>query len=297
MKLKSIFKLLRIHQYIKNLCVFATLLFAFHFTVEGLAQAVLAFVLFSLIASSIYVFNDLMDIEEDRQHPTKRFRPLASGDITKREAYVLTTTLAGVSLLTASLFAPKLACVLGFYFLLNIAYSVRLKHIPIVDIFFIATGFVLRVFAGAFATGVPASMWIIIMTFLLALFMALAKRRDDVLLASEGRATRKNIDGYNLEFVNAAMSVMSAVIIGSYIQYTVSEEVVQRLGTHYLYLTSMFVILGIMRYMQITFVQGASGSPTTIFLKDRFLQLTILLWLLAFFGIVLADGTITAVLR
>jgi 4-hydroxybenzoate polyprenyltransferase len=200
-------------------------------------------------------------------------------------------------LLTASLVAPKLACVLGFYFLLNLAYSVRLKHIPIVDIFFIATGFVLRVFAGAFATNIPPSMWIIIMTFLLALFMALAKRRDDVLLTSQGRATRKNIDGYNLEFVNAAMSVMSAVIIGSYIQYTVSEEVVQRLGTHYLYLTSVFVILGIMRYMQITFVQGASGSPTTIFLKDRFLQLTILLWLLSFFGIVLADGTITAVLH
>lgn len=297
MKLKNIFKLLRIHQYIKNLCVFAPFLFAFHFTIEGFVQSALAFVLFSLIASSIYVFNDLMDIEEDRQHPTKQFRPLASGNVTKREAYILLTTLAGVSLLTASLVAPKLAGVLGFYFLLNIAYSVRLKHIPIVDIFFIATGFVLRVFAGAFATGIPPSMWIIIMTFLLALFMALAKRRDDVLLASEGRATRKNIDGYNLEFVNAAMSVMSAVIIGSYIQYTVSEEVVQRLGTHYLYLTSMFVILGIMRYMQITFVQGASGSPTTIFLKDRFLQLTILLWLLSFFGIVLANGIITAVVR
>lgn len=297
MKLKSIIKLLRIHQYIKNLCVFAPLLFAFHFTIEGFAQAMVAFVLFSLIASSIYVFNDLMDIEEDRQHPTKQFRPLASGAINKREAYSIIAVLAGVSMLTASFVDPRLAGVLGFYFLLNIAYSIRLKHIPIVDIFFIATGFVLRVFAGSFATDIPPSMWIIIMTFLLALFMALAKRRDDVLLASAGKATRKNIDGYNLEFVNAAMTMMSAVIIASYILYTISEEVVTRLGTHYLYLTAVFVILGIMRYMQITFVEGASGSPTTIFLKDRFLQITILLWLLSFFGIAIADGTMLTALH
>lgn len=297
MKPKSILKLLRIHQYIKNLCVFAPLLFAFHFTAEGFVQATVAFVLFSLIASSIYVFNDMMDIEEDRQHPTKRFRPLASGAVSMREAWLLIAGLAVISLLAAWFVDLRLAGVLGFYFLLNIAYSVRLKHIPIVDIFFIATGFVLRVFAGAFATDIPPSMWIIIMTFLLALFMALAKRRDDVLLASEGLATRKNIDGYNLEFVNAAMSVMSAVIIGSYILYTISEEVVHRLGTQYLYLTAVFVILGIMRYMQITFVEGASGSPTTIFLRDRFLQITILLWLLSFFGITLADGTIMQAVR
>lgn len=124
------------------------------------------------------------------------------------------------------------------------------------------------------------------MTFLLALFLAIAKRRDDVILSNKGKETRKNIDGYNLEFVNAVMVFMSGVIVVSYILYTVSDDVIKRLHTENLYLTSSFVILGIMRYMQITFVEENSGSPTKIVLKDRFLQITILLWLLSFFLVV-----------
>ena len=282
----NIIKLLRPHQYIKNLFIFAPLLFSFHFILNDVINTILAFILFSLLASSIYVLNDYMDIEEDKKHPKKKFRPLASGKINKNTAKILIIILSSISLVSAYLFNVHLFIVLMIYFILNIAYSLKLKHITIVDIFIIATGFVLRLFAGASVIETPLSMWIIIMTFLLALFLAVAKRRDDVLLSSQGKETRKNIDGYNLEFVNAVMVFMSGVIVVAYILYTVSEEVIKRLNTEYLYLTSFFVILGIMRYMQITFVEENSGSPTKIVLKDRFLQITILFWLLSFYIVV-----------
>lgn len=227
-----------------------------------------------------------MDIKEDQQHPTKKFRPLASGKVSKSTAKIMIVSLSGFSLITSYIFSPSLFTILLIYFILNILYSLGLKHITIVDIFIIATGFVLRLFAGSSVIDAPLSMWIIIITFLLALFLALAKRRDDVLLASKGKEIRKNIDGYNLEFVNASMVLMSGVVLVSYILYTVSESVMEKLGTQYLYLTTFFVLLGIIRYMQITFVEQNSGSPTKIVLKDRFLQLTILGWIVSFIVIV-----------
>ena len=284
--MKNIIKLLRLHQYIKNLFVFAPLFFSFSFIEKDIINTTIVFVLFSLIASSIYVLNDYMDIEEDKQHPKKKYRPLASGRVGKNTAKILIVLLSSASLISAYLINVNLFVVLVVYFILNIAYSLKLKHITIVDIFIIATGFVLRLFAGASVIENQLSMWIIILTFLLALFLAVAKRRDDVLLAFEGKETRKNIDGYNLEFVNATMVFMSGVIVVSYILYTVSGEVLTRLHTQHLYLTAFFVILGIMRYMQITFVEGNSGSPTKLVLKDRFLQITIVLWLVSFFIIV-----------
>jgi len=246
----------------------------------------MAFILFSIIASSIYIFNDYMDIDEDRKHPSKRNRPLASGKISQKTARYLFLGLSSVSLISSFVVSLDLFIILLIYFMLNIAYSLKLKHIPIVDIFIISTGFVLRLFAGSSTIDAKLSMWIIIMTFLLALFLAIAKRRDDVLLSLQGQKTRKNIDGYNLEFVNAVMVLMASVIIVSYILYTVSAEVTSRLQANYLYLTAFFVILGIMRYMQVTFVEEKSGSPTKIVLKDKFLQVTILCWLISFFIVV-----------
>lgn len=284
--MNNIIKLLRPHQYIKNLFVFAPLFFSFNFVLDDVINTFIVFILFSLIASSIYVLNDYMDIEEDKQHPKKKFRPLASGKVSKNSAKILFLLLSVISLISAYFLNTNLFLVLIIYFILNVAYSLKLKHITIVDIFIIATGFVLRLFAGASVIENQLSMWIIIMTFLLALFLAVAKRRDDVVLASQGKETRKNIDGYNLEFVNAVMVFMSGVIVVAYILYTVSEEVIRRLNSEYLYLTSFFVILGIMRYMQITFVEQNSGSPTKIVLKDKFLKITILLWLASFFVVV-----------
>jgi len=284
--MKDIITLLRPHQYVKNIFIFAPLVFAFNLSQDALLNAAVAFILFSILASSIYILNDYMDIEEDKKHPTKCNRPLASGVISKKSAITLFLILSTLTLFISSMFSQNLFYVLLAYFLLNVSYSLGLKHISLLDIFIIATGFVLRLFAGAQVTDTPLSMWIIIITFLLATFLALAKRRDDVLLSLEGKETRKNIDGYNLEFVNAAMVLMSGVVIVSYLQYTVSPEVITRVGSEYLYLTTLFVVLGILRYMQITFVEGASGSPTKVLLKDRFIQITLLLWLLSFIAIV-----------
>ncbi|MFA5233747.1 MAG: UbiA prenyltransferase family protein [Sulfurimonas sp.] len=281
--MKEVLKLFRVHQYIKNLFIFMPLLFSFSYTnLDDNLNTLIAFILFCLLASSIYIFNDLMDVNEDRAHPKKKFRPLASEKVSTNSAKALISLLSISSLSISLIISVELFAVMLIYFLLNISYSLKLKHIAILDIFIIATGFVLRLFAGSAVTGISLSMWIILMTFLLAIFLALAKRRDDVLLSLEGQETRKNIDGYNLEFVNAAMVLMAGVVIVSYIQYTISPEVIDRLDTEYLYITSFFVILGIFRYMQITFVEQDSGSPTKVVIRDRFLKVTIFLWLLTF---------------
>jgi len=281
--LKTIYTLLRVPHYIKNFFVFAPLLFSFQYSAVFFLRTSLAFFLFSLVASSIYIINDLVDIEEDRQHPEKQYRPLASGRISRTVAFLISTGLVLTALIVAFFLNVQLAAILLAYYILNIFYSLKLKHIVIIDICTIAVGFILRIFAGAVAADVSISMWLILMTFLLALFLGLAKRRDDVLLAEQGRDTRKNIDGYTIQFVDSTMTLMAGVIIVSYIQYTISKDVMARLQTENLYLTSFFVILGIMRYMQVTIVESASGSPTKIVLTDTFLQITIFLWLASFF--------------
>jgi 4-hydroxybenzoate polyprenyltransferase len=164
------------------------------------------------------------------------------------------------------------------YLAINLAYSLGVKHAAIVDLMCISVGFVLRVFAGGAASGVTPSHWIVIMTFLLALFMGLAKRRDDLLLAACGSKTRKCLDGYSLEFVSLCMAVMAGVVIVSYILYTLSPDVMAKHGTDQLYLTSFWVVAGVLRYMQITFVESRSGSPTQVLLRDPFIQACIVLW-------------------
>ncbi len=286
--MKDIFLLIRPQQYIKNMFIFMPLFFMGQIADGGLLlRAFLAFIAFSASASAIYILNDYQDIEEDRLHPKKKYRPLTSGAITKISAILIMLVLfvIGISLMASiSLEALSILCI---YIALNIAYSFRLKHIAILDVVIIAIGFVLRVFVGATVTGVPTSMWIVIMTFLLALFLALAKRRDDVLLfESTGKQMRKVIGGYNLQLIDGAMMIMGSVVIVSYILYTTSAEVIERMGSEYIYLTALFVILGIMRYLQIAFVEIDSGSPTKIVFKDRFMQITIISWLCSFAWII-----------
>ena len=177
----------------------------------------------------------------------------------------------------------KAVGILAAYVVMNIAYSFYLKHVAILDVVIIAVGFALRLFIGSAVTDIPLSKWIVIMTFLLALFMALAKRRDDVLIYLDtGKKMRKVIDGYNLQFLDTAMAIMASVVIVAYIIYTTSPEVIARVHSEYLYLTALFVILGIMRYLQIAFVLKDSGSPVKIVLKDRFMQLILLGWIVSF---------------
>ncbi len=286
--MKNIFLLIRPQHYIKNMFIFMPLFFMGEIGDGGLLlRALLAFIAFSASASAIYILNDYKDIEEDRLHPKKKYRPLASGMISKKTAISIMAIffVIGTSLMaTISMQALAILCV---YITLNIAYSFHLKHIAILDVVIIAIGFVLRVFVGAIVTGVPISMWIVIMTFLLALFLALAKRRDDVLLyESTGKQMRKVIGGYNLQLIDGAMMIMGSVVIVSYILYTTSPEVIERMHSEYIYLTALFVILGIMRYLQIAFVEIDSGSPTKIVFRDRFMQITIISWLCSFAWII-----------
>ena len=284
MQLSALIKLMRPHQYIKNLFIFLPLFFALKITDTALlTNAIIAFIAFSLTASAIYTLNDYHDIEEDRQHPKKKSRPLASGAISKSQAIIIMAVFGTAGFALMATLSLKAAGILAAYVLMNIAYSFYLKHVAILDVTIIAIGFVLRLFIGSAVTGIQLSMWIVIMTFLLALFMALAKRRDDVLIYLDtGKKMRKVIDGYNLQFLDTAMAIMASVVIVAYTIYTTSPEVVARVNSEYLYLTALFVILGIMRYLQIAFVLKDSGSPTKIVLKDRFMQLTLLGWVFTF---------------
>ncbi len=279
----DIIRLVRPHQYIKNLFIFLPLFFASRITDPGLlGRALVAFLAFSLVAGAVYILNDSLDIEEDRRHPRKKYRPLASGAVTIRRAMGFMTAFAlagGVLMASVSLQA---LFILLLYVALNIAYSFSLKHVAILDVTIIATGFVLRLFVGSMATGVELSMWIVTMTFLLAMFLALAKRRNDVqLYLDTGKKTRKAVDGYNLRFLDTAMAVMASVVIVAYTIYTTSAEVVERVHSDHLYLTALFVIIGVMRYLQITLLDKNSDAPTTIVLKDPFMQLTLIGWMAA----------------
>jgi decaprenyl-phosphate phosphoribosyltransferase len=285
--MKNILKLLRPGQYLKNVFVFAALFFSFSFfNFEKTYMSVLTFIVFSISASGVYILNDIFDIEEDRKHPEKKHRPIACGDVSKGTAYVLLTALMLSSLVASYLINMSFLLIIAAYILINVLYSLELKHISVLDVVMVATGFLLRVLAGGAVTGIYISMWLIIMTFLLALFPGIAKRREDVILNEKGMQTRKNVDGYNLEFINASMVLMAGVIIVSYILYTVSGEVQTKFGTHNLFYTSFFVLVGILRYMQITFVEDNSGNPTNLLYGDRFLQLTIVSWISVFFVIV-----------
>jgi len=292
-KITAYIQILRPSHYLKNGFVWLPLFFGYKLQdPTAVLQTACAFLAFCLVASCVYILNDMADAAEDRQHPVKKKRPLASGVMSRLEAAILFVILLVLSgALSAAFFQKEFLFVMGGYIILNVAYSIFLKHLAIIDVVCIAIGFVLRIFAGGIAANVLVSPWIIIMTFLLALFLALAKRRDDLLLADRGHTVRKSLAGYNLEFVSMAMGVMASVIIVAYILYTVSAEVVERHGSHKLYITGLWVIVGLLRYMQATFVEKRTGGPTQVLLKDTFLQVVIVLWLATFYILLYGSGT------
>ncbi|MEN7550722.1 decaprenyl-phosphate phosphoribosyltransferase [Rapidithrix thailandica] len=281
-------KLLRPHHWVKNLFLFVPLFFSGDiFNLPKLMELTIGFFAFSLVASCIYVLNDLKDIEADRMHPKKCKRPLASGAVSKPTAYILLAVcfITGAGL--AAYLHPKFLFITGVYFCLNLSYSLGLKHVSILDVIIVAIGFVLRVKAGGAIASVHISIWLTIMVFLLALFMAVAKRRDDVKLKMDtGKDVRKASANYNMDFLNVVLALISAITIVAYLMYTVSPHSIEHYGTHRLYHTCLFVIGGIFRYLQITYVENNSGSPTHILYKDRFLQLTIVGWVLSFYFII-----------
>jgi 4-hydroxybenzoate polyprenyltransferase len=281
-------KLLRPKDWAKNLFLFIPLFFSGDlFRQELYPMLLMGFLAFSFVASSIYILNDYRDIEDDKKHPVKSSRPLASGAVSKSAAVIIGILLLIAGFTIAYFIKDKFLFVLAIYFALNLGYSFGLKTIPILDIMIVATGFVLRVKGGAVIASIGISEWLNIMVFLLALFMAIGKRRDDVLLKlSSGTDMRKSVKGYNLEYLNVVLALVCAVIVVAYFMYTMSPEVHERMGTYRLYYTCLFVLGGIMRYLQIIFVQASSGSPTKILYRDRFIQATIVLWVLSFYLII-----------
>ena len=291
--MSSILKLIRPQQWLKNVFVLIPMFFGGSLLDPGdIRASVLTFLAYSFVASSVYCINDIKDVEADRRHPVKCKRPLASGALTMGAAWMLTA----LTLVLAAAFTAMLGCkehilkvggILLFYYVLNIFYCVKLKQYAIVDVCVVAFGFVLRVLAGGYATDIVPSKWLVLMTFLLTLFLSFAKRRDDVLRMNEtGEPPRKNTIRYNLTFINQAITVSASVTLVCYIMYTVSPEVVARFGSDMLYLTSVFVLLGLLRYMQITVVDKKSGDPTKMVLRDRFTQLVIAAWALTFLVII-----------
>ena len=279
--LKSVMVLLRPQQWLKNLFVLAPAFFAGSFLeVEVMRESLLTVLCFSALASSVYVYNDWIDRIADSRHPEKSKRPLASGAISGRTAF-----FTGIFVLLFSFFIGfaflnhQVLTVAGIYLVLNLAYTLNLKKIAILDVSCIAVGFVLRLLAGSAATGIELSSWIITLTFLLALFLALAKRRDDVVREQRGEErTRSSIKGYNLGFLDQAMTIMGSVVIVAYLQYCHAADRTIPIISSKLYLTAAFVVIGLLRYMQLALVEERSGNPTRILIEDRFTQMNLLIW-------------------
>ena len=281
----NILKILRLHQWVKNTFIFIPLFFGGSlFDMEDWTSSLVAFVAFSFAASAIYSINDIVDVEADKKHPKKCKRPIAAGLVSKRQASLLAIILAIAALALPFLLNNwMLSVVIALYLAMNLCYCIRLKHYAIIDVCIVAMGFVMRIVAGGVATDIVLSRWIVMMTFLLTLFLSFAKRRDDVLIMNEtGMAPRKNTSRYNLTFINQAITITGGVMLVCYIMYTVSPEVIERFNSPNLYMTSFFVILGLLRYIQLTVVDERSGEPTRLVLSDRLIQLIIAGWIISF---------------
>ena len=271
---------MRPEHWVKNLFLFVPAFFAARLSEPAvLGRTVLAFAAFSLTASAVYVLNDLADAAHDRQHPLKCRRPVASGSVSQRAALLLMAALLLSGCTLAFTLGREVLLVCLLYFGLNIFYSFFLKHIAIVDIALIGLGFLLRVSAGGAAAGVAVSQWLIVLTFLLALILALAKRRGEFVLETGGGTSRRSLEGYNLPFLDASMVVCSTVAIVAYLMYCFSPEVTERIGSHHIYWTAFFAIVGILRYLQLTLVFNRTESPTWVLLHDVFLQVVLAGWL------------------
>lgn len=285
-KLSEYIRLARPNHYVKNGFVWIPLFFGHKLNdLQAVFNTFWAFLAFCLTASVVYALNDLLDVREDRLHPVKKLRPIASGAITAKQATGFLLIFLALAITVSLIFlSNNLLFILMAYLFLNLAYSFSLKHIAVIDVVCIATGFVLRVFTGGIAAEVPVSHWLVIMVFLLSIFLALAKRRDDLILNAQGHNNgRRSLPNYNMDFVSHGMVAMTSITIVSYILYTVSPEVVSKHGTNQLYLTTFWVVIGFLRYMQLTFVHQISGSPTAVLLRDIFLQVVLVLWLISFY--------------
>jgi decaprenyl-phosphate phosphoribosyltransferase len=285
--MKHFVSLIRLKHWVKNGFVFIPAFFAgVLFDQHNLTRLIIGFFCFSFVASAIYVINDYRDIEVDRNHPEKKNRPLASGAVSPTAGFIVASILLVAGIGLAFLVNQYFLYIILLYLIINLGYSLGLKNVSILDIMMVASGFLLRTIAGGVIVDVHLSNWLLIMVFLGALFIALAKRLDDLILAESSGTISRKVKNYNLNFVYSGITMISGVSMVSYIMYTISDEVTQRLHSEHLYFTSIFVVAGILRYLQISLVEKNSGSPTKILLTDRFIITTILGWVLSFYVII-----------
>jgi 4-hydroxybenzoate polyprenyltransferase len=279
----ELLKSIRPQQWMKNLFIFAPLIFSENiFNLPMFLQTLMAFAAFCLLSGALYILNDLKDIEEDRRHPIKSLRPLASGKLKKSQAVVAFFVLSFISLLLAFAVNTEFLYVALVYFVIQLAYSFYLKHVVILDVFIVASGFFLRVIAGAVAIQVYISPWLLICTTLLALFLALSKRRHEIILLDKEAVNHRPIlKEYSPYLMDQMISVVTASTVIAYCLYTISDETITKFGTNKLILTVPFVLYGIFRYLYLIHQKAEGGTPEALILKDRPLLFDIFLWVVS----------------
>ena len=266
---------------IKSLIVFAPLFFTFEINIDLYLITLVAFTLFYLASSTIYVFNDIIDLEKDKLHHLKMNRPIASGRVTTKEAKYLLITLLIFTTFISFLFNEELFFILLIYLFLNILYSLILKKVFLVDIIVIAFGFILRLFAGAAVTDISLSHWIIVITFLLASLLAVSKRMDTENIVSANSTSTSKL--YTQKNIKVIILILTISLIGVYIFFTLFSEIIVKHNIMYLPINSIFVIFGVARYLYILSNNPINYDPITIFFSDHLLKITFILWILSFY--------------
>jgi 4-hydroxybenzoate polyprenyltransferase len=282
-KSANLIRLLRPKQWTKNAFVLVPIIFAKKLTEPAAVVDVLgAFAVFCMVASFVYILNDWRDRAEDAAHPLKSRRPIASGSVSGAEASAVAVgcLIAAVGLTAAFQFTGPFVAVICAYVIINVAYSFGLRNVVLVDVIVISSGFVLRILAGTTAIQIEASQFLVLCGGLLALLLAFGKRRGD--LSSDSTTNRPSLEGYSIEFLDIALATLASAVVGFYCLFTVSDYAIGRYGTDLLYLTTFFVVVGVLRYLQVAVAKGSSADPTEIALGDRFIQVTATLWAATF---------------
>ncbi len=284
----NLLRALRPQQWVKNVFVFAALVFSRNLTQTELGlRSLAAFGAFCLVASSIYLINDVADYDRDRVHPKKSLRPIASGAVSRPLAIVMALVLAPLGLALAFHLSVPTGAVIATYAVINLAYSMWLKHFVLLDVFTIALGFLFRVTAGAFAIQVSISFWLLICTFFISLFLAFCKRRHELeTLGDDAASHRGNLAHYSLQFIDKMVAALASMTVMSYALYTIDPRTVEKVGTNGLVLTVPLVLFGTFRYLYLVHLRQKGGSPTEVVLTDRGMQVVIGLYLVLAIGLI-----------
>jgi 4-hydroxybenzoate polyprenyltransferase len=283
MHLAAYVRLVRPKQWVKNFFVFGPLVFAKElFLVEHSLAAAQAFIAFCLAASAVYVLNDIVDVEADRAHPEKRFRPIAAGIVSQGEGYILIGILLGcLAIILAGMDVRFVLIVIG-YFVINMAYSFKLKDVVLLDVFLIAAGFMMRVLGGAYAINVETSTWLVLCTLFISLFLGFAKRRGELVLTqNSSHIERKVLQRYRVGFLDQMLTIAASGTVISYALYTVAPRTLQMFGTDKLIYTTVFVIYGVFRYLYLIHVTKTTDNPTNALTADWPILLNAFLWVLS----------------